>query len=385
MLFGVLVVFTSCWTVFEAEALRDNPHNQRALLEEQRIKRGRSAPPTARCSRAPRAAPSGTYAPPLPDRRRCSPTPVGYSFTRPRARRARALLQRRADRARATELVDALDALLGPQQRRRRPAHDARRRGPAGRVDGARAAARARSWRSTSRPARVQVMASSRLRPERPRRPARSSALNRDEQRAAGQPRDAGPLPAGLDVQGVTATAALDTRQATRRTRASSGKNGKVDLRRRRCRTSAARTSATIDLTTALTNSVNTVWAEVGEKLGKRDDDRVHASASASTSDPPVDYPASQMLAERRVPQGRQAARRRPRAASTSAAWRSARTSSGHAAADGDGRPDDRQRRRAHGAAPRAERSSTRTGARSTTSQPEEAERVMSEDDRRRS
>ena len=40
MLFALLVGFTSRWTVFEAEALRDNANNRRELLAEQRIKRG---------------------------------------------------------------------------------------------------------------------------------------------------------------------------------------------------------------------------------------------------------------------------------------------------------------------------------------------------------
>ena len=40
VLFGVLVYFTSKNAVFDAEALRDNPLNRRALLEEQRIHRG---------------------------------------------------------------------------------------------------------------------------------------------------------------------------------------------------------------------------------------------------------------------------------------------------------------------------------------------------------
>ena len=40
VLFAVLVAFTSRWTVFEAEALRENPNNRRVLFEEQRIKRG---------------------------------------------------------------------------------------------------------------------------------------------------------------------------------------------------------------------------------------------------------------------------------------------------------------------------------------------------------
>ena len=40
LLFAVLVVFTSRWTVFQAEALRDNSLNKRELLQEQKIRRG---------------------------------------------------------------------------------------------------------------------------------------------------------------------------------------------------------------------------------------------------------------------------------------------------------------------------------------------------------
>ena len=35
VLFALLVAFTSRWTVFEAEALRDNGNNRRELLAEQ--------------------------------------------------------------------------------------------------------------------------------------------------------------------------------------------------------------------------------------------------------------------------------------------------------------------------------------------------------------
>src|SRR6266566_1955576 len=40
-MFAVLVAFTSRWSVFEASSLRDNPLNARALLQQQRIERGR--------------------------------------------------------------------------------------------------------------------------------------------------------------------------------------------------------------------------------------------------------------------------------------------------------------------------------------------------------
>ena len=40
MLFFVLVAFSSRWAVFGATRLRDNPHNSRVVLEQQRVKRG---------------------------------------------------------------------------------------------------------------------------------------------------------------------------------------------------------------------------------------------------------------------------------------------------------------------------------------------------------
>ena len=41
LLFALLVIFTSRWTVFEASSLRENSLNARGLLEQERIDRGR--------------------------------------------------------------------------------------------------------------------------------------------------------------------------------------------------------------------------------------------------------------------------------------------------------------------------------------------------------
>jgi peptidoglycan glycosyltransferase len=49
-----------------------------------------------------------------------------------------------------------------------------------------------------------------------------------------------------------------------------------------------------IDLTFALTNSVNTVWAEVAEKLGKKTMNE-YMTKFGFYSDPPMDYPDRQM------------------------------------------------------------------------------------------
>jgi peptidoglycan glycosyltransferase len=40
VLFGLLIVWTSRWTVFEAQALRDNPLNARTVIDEEKIDRG---------------------------------------------------------------------------------------------------------------------------------------------------------------------------------------------------------------------------------------------------------------------------------------------------------------------------------------------------------
>ena len=83
ILFGVLVVFTSRWTVFEAEGLEDNQANRRPLLQEQRIPRGRILASDNRTVLA-RSVPHGrgedrVYTRVYPERGLFA-HPVGYSF-----------------------------------------------------------------------------------------------------------------------------------------------------------------------------------------------------------------------------------------------------------------------------------------------------------------
>ncbi len=81
VLFAVLVGFTSRWTVFDANALRDNPKNHRELIEEQQIRRGliRAGDDSvlARSLRQPDKSYVRTY----PQGRLFSHA-VGYSFVR---------------------------------------------------------------------------------------------------------------------------------------------------------------------------------------------------------------------------------------------------------------------------------------------------------------
>ena len=72
----------------------------------------------------------------------------------------------------------------------------------------------------------------------------------------------------------VTATAAIDSGRYQPDSRVS-GKNGKV-ISGTPLNNFGSQDYGDITLTDALTNSVNTVWAEVGVKLGRNTDAGVH-------------------------------------------------------------------------------------------------------------
>ncbi len=79
LLFAALVAFTSRWSVFDAQALRDNPKNRRALIEQQRVKRGtiRAADGTLLARSEPAGA--GTYRRRYTEAARLLPQVVGFS------------------------------------------------------------------------------------------------------------------------------------------------------------------------------------------------------------------------------------------------------------------------------------------------------------------
>ncbi len=84
VLFGVLVGFTSWWSVFDAEALKEKDANKRPLLEQQQIKRGRilAADGTVLARSVPKGKGEGLrYVRRYPE----GPLyghPIGYSFVR---------------------------------------------------------------------------------------------------------------------------------------------------------------------------------------------------------------------------------------------------------------------------------------------------------------
>jgi peptidoglycan glycosyltransferase len=91
----------------------------------------------------------------------------------------------------------------------------------------------------------------------------------------------------------VTATAALDSGQFTPDSRVS-GENGKV-ISGTPLQNFAGEDFGEITLTDALTNSVNTAWASVAEKLGK-ETMAEYMKRYGFYEDPPMDYPDEQMV-----------------------------------------------------------------------------------------
>jgi penicillin-binding protein A len=265
LLFAVLVGFTSRWTVFEADALRDNPKNQRELLEEQRIHRGviRAGDGTllARSLKQPDGSFIRTY--PLP---KLFPHAVGYNFIN----RGRAGLERFynddlsgqknelggiIDRLEgSTKEGDELVTSLDPGAQRVAEQQLGGRKGAVVALD--------------PRTGAIKVMASvPGYDPNEVRSTSGFKALNRDPDAPLLNRNTQSGYPPGSTFKVVTAIAAIDSGRYTPDSRIS-GRNGKpisgVPLNN-----DGGESFGDITLTDALTHSVNTVFGEVGEKVGK--------------------------------------------------------------------------------------------------------------------
>jgi penicillin-binding protein A len=265
VLFGVLVAFTSRWTVFEADALRDNPKNRRELLEEQKIRRGviRAGDDTvlARSLKQPDDSYVRTYPP-----GRLFSHAVGYSFVR----QGRAGLERYYDddlSGRKGELGSLLDRLSGTERDGDNLATSldpAAQRVALQQLGGRKGAVVALDPRTGA----IRVMASvPGYDPNTVKDQQEFSALNRDKDAPLLNRNTQAGYPPGSTFKVVTAIAAIDSGRYTPDSRIN-GRNGKrisgVPLNN-----DQGESFGDITLTEALTHSVNTVFGEIGEKIGK--------------------------------------------------------------------------------------------------------------------
>ena len=280
ILFAVLVGFTSRWTIFDAQALRDNPNNRRELLAQQLIKRGVIKADNGELLARNKA---------LSQKRFGRVYPTGSLF-------AHAVGCTSLDRGNAgledyyndplsgrrTDPIGALGRLLGPQK----VGDDLR----------------------TSLSSKAQKVATDELNGRQERGAVvamelKTGAVKVLAAKPSYDPASAkcgatfnlatqGLFPPGSTMKTVTAAAALDTGRYQPNSQVS-GKNGKV-ISGAPLNNFNGEDFGNVDLTFALTNSINTVWAEVAVKLGKKTM-ADYMQRFGFYEDPPMDYPDDQM------------------------------------------------------------------------------------------
>jgi peptidoglycan glycosyltransferase len=300
VLFALLVAFTSRWTVFEASSLRSNKLNARSLLEQQRIARGpivaADGTVLARSVRTSEGVYQRIY--PLGE---AFGQPVGFYYTEPDLGSAGLERYRNAELngQSSGELQGILDQLQGKRRAGGKvittldtsAQHVALQA-----LEGHEGAVVALEPRSGA----VTVMATApsydpnalRSRAERERQNA-ETRTNPPTRSFVNRATQFGYAP-GSTFKVVTATAAIDTGTFTPESTVS-GRNG-ISVSGVPLENDQGESFGPITLVQALARSVNTVWAQVAEKLGKRTMGR-YMDRFGFNRKPRLDLPADEMSA----------------------------------------------------------------------------------------
>lgn len=309
LLFALLIAFTSRWTVFQAASLRDNHLNHRRLLQSERIDRGRivAADGTvlARSVRGPEATFERRY-----------PTgaefahAIGYSYVD----LGSTGLERYRDGPLQGEASSGLQAILDQLQGRGNQGDEvvttldprAQRAAIAalGEHTGAVVALDPRTGA-------VRVMVSSpSFDPEAARTPSTFQKIEKDPAAPLVNRAAQYGYPPGSTFKIVTATAALDTGELSPSS-VLSGRDGIV-VSGVPLHNDEHESLGPLTLTQALAKSVNTVWAQVAERVGKGTLAR-YMRRFGFDALPQLDYPAGQMTPSGEYENGRLIAPTDPR------------------------------------------------------------------------
>ncbi|HYM45767.1 MAG TPA: penicillin-binding transpeptidase domain-containing protein [Solirubrobacteraceae bacterium] len=295
VLFALLVAFTSRWTIFDASSLRESALNRRALLEQERIQRGRIlAADRTVLARSVRGR-EGTFQRTYPTGEEFAQA-IGYSYTdlgqsgleryrnaaldgETGANNLQAVLdQLQGKRKQGDEVITTLD----PAAQRTALAALGERRGAVVALD--------------PRTGAVEVMAST---PGYdPNRLSSPRSYERLAHESAGTPlvnraTQFGYAP-GSTFKIVTATAAIDSGEYTPNSTVS-GRDG-VTVSGVPLANDNHESFGQLTLTEALVKSVNTVYAQVAERVGKQTL-ALYMSRFGFDRKPQLDYPAEQMSA----------------------------------------------------------------------------------------
>jgi penicillin-binding protein A len=293
VLFALLIVFTSRWTVLEAESLEDEPANRRALIKEQKIPRGviyaRDGRTVLARSRAEGSGQSRIFTRTYPTGPLFSHA-VGYSFIE---NGRRSLEQSRNSDLAGEE--DEFQSIISELESKSREGFDVvtnldaeaqrvARDGLAGRKGGVVAI--------EPKTGKVRVMVSI---PEYDANqiPDGFNQLNRSPDKPLLNRTTQELYPPGSTFKVVTAAAALDSGKY-RPESFVDGSSPKT-ISGAPLENFGGQDFGPVSLTDALTNSVNTVWATVGETIGRQTliD---YMDRFGFSEDPKLDYPDFQMI-----------------------------------------------------------------------------------------
>jgi peptidoglycan glycosyltransferase len=293
VLFALLVAFTSYWSVLDANGLADNPNNRRELIKEQTIPRGlifaSDGHTRIAVNRAERRGGTRVFV-------REYPTgglfahPIGYSFLR---NGRRGLEQSRNDElaGKRNEFESIFAGLEGRDREGDDVVTNLDVRGTEAAVQGL-AGRKGAVVAIEPQTGKVRVMVS--LPEYDPNRiPTEFRALDTDPNKPTFNRSTQELYPPGSTFKVVTAAAALDSGAVTPDSIFDGSSPRTVSGQP--LFNSAGENFGQISLTTALTNSVNTVFAQVGEKIG-RGTLVEYMKRFGFFADPQLDYPSDQMI-----------------------------------------------------------------------------------------
>ena len=301
LLFALLVGATSWWTVFGAEELEDNPANRRALIEEQTIPRGLIYARDGRTVLAkniergpreetPRARNLRTFVRTYPNGPLFGHT-VGYSFVR----NGRRGLEQSENEPLAGE-ENEFESIFSQVRSRSREGRDlVTTLDPAAQREALSSLAGKKGAMVAMEPqtGRVRVMASTPTYDPN-QVPKRFGQINRDQGKPLNNRATQELYPPGSTFKVVTAAAALDTGKAAPE-QTFNGSSPQT-ISGVPLSNFGGQNFGPVSFTEALTNSVNTVFARLGESVGRRTLIR-YMDRFGFNQDPPLDYPGDQMIA----------------------------------------------------------------------------------------
>ncbi len=293
ILYALLFGFTSYWSIFDSDSLKANQANRRPLLEEQTIKRGNILAADGSVIAHSRAIGKGNnkiYVRHYPQGGLFG-NPIGYSFVT-QGRVGFELSHNDELVGNKTEFLSVLDELQGHSQEGDNvqssldpAAQEAAVNGLAGRRGSVVAIV----------PSTGEVRAMVSIPEYDPNQiPKNFAELNRDSSAPLFNRATQAGYPPGSTMKVVTATAALDSGEFTPDSVLSGRSPQEIDGVP--LSNSGGEQFGDIDMTTALTNSVNTWWAQAGEKLGK-DTMFQYMDRFGFDAKPRLDYPGFQLAA----------------------------------------------------------------------------------------